>query len=337
MRPERMLYDIKSVLFGVAVGDALGVPVEFKSRQEIRKNPVIDMIGYGTYPVPVGTWSDDSSLTFCLAEALTHDFDLNAIGENFVQWLHHGYWTARGTVFDVGITTRVAINRIARGIEPEYAGGAGEGDNGNGSLMRIAPLFFYLSDKLIDQRYTVTHKVSAITHRHVRAVIACFYYLEFARQLWEGKDKFEAYENLQTAIPSHLSMLSVQPEEIEVFNRLLKGNIAELADDYIYSDGYVLHTLEASIWCLLTTTDYKEAVLKAVNLGDDTDTTAAVTGGLAGLLYGFNNIPQNWVTQIARRDDIESLAEQLEQKHVCSPKLSPKKACICYLPYRSYA
>jgi ADP-ribosylglycohydrolase len=314
MTPEKILYDVKSVLFGVAVGDALGVPVEFRSREEIKENPVTGMTGYGTYRQPPGTWSDDSSLTFCLAEALTQDFNLNIIGENFVQWLCQGYWSARKTVFDVGITTQVAINRIAKGTAPELAGGAGENDNGNGSLMRIAPLLFYLSDKPIDQRYAITHNVSAITHRHIRAVIACFYYLEFARQVWEGKDKFEAYAHLQTTIPSYLSTRPVPFEEIEVFNRLLKGNIAALTDDYIYSGGYVLHTLEASIWCLLNTTGYKEAVLKAVNLGGDTDTTAAVTGGLAGLLYGFDNIPQNWVAQIARQGDIEDLVERLAKK-----------------------
>jgi ADP-ribosylglycohydrolase len=314
MTPEKLLHDVKSLLFGVAVGDALGVPAEFKSRHEMRKNPVTDMTGYGTYQVPAGTWSDDSSLTFCLAEALTREFDLNIIGAHFVQWLRRGYWSARGVVFDVGITTRIAINRIEKGMAPELAGGADEYDNGNGALMRIAPLLFYVSGKPIDQRYAVTQKVAAITHRHIRSAIACFYYLEFARQLWEGTGKSEAYAHLQTTIPSFLKTLSVQPEEMAVFDRLLSGNIAELTDDCICSSGYVLHTLEASIWCLLTTSGYKEAVLKAVNLGDDTDTTAAVTGGLAGLLYGMDNIPQNWLAQIARRDDIAALAERLAGK-----------------------
>jgi ADP-ribosylglycohydrolase len=112
---------IKDALLGVAIGDALGVPVEFRSRSDIQKNPVTDMRGYGTYNVPAGTWSDDSSLTFCLAEALTQNFDLNVIGENFVQWLRHNYWTARGVVFDVGITTRAAINNVAAGTPPEFA------------------------------------------------------------------------------------------------------------------------------------------------------------------------------------------------------------------------
>jgi len=302
---------IKSVLFGIAVGDALGVPVEFENRRVRLNNPVTDMIGYGTYNLPPGTFSDDSSLTFCLAEALTSGFDLNTIGQNFVKWLYKNYWTPRGNVFDVGIATRQAIDRLAKGVRPDLAGGFDVSSNGNGSLMRISPLLFYLLDKPINERYEMTKQVSSITHGHIRSVIACFYYLEFARQLFEHKDKFEIYTNLQTEITTHLTSLSIDPIEVALFDRLLKQNIHELTEDNIFSSGYVLHTLEASIWCLLTTDNYKDAVLKAVNLGEDTDTTGAVTGGLAGLLYGFENIPSNWVKQIARHDDIANLADRL--------------------------
>lgn len=306
--------EIKSALFGVAVGDALGVPVEFKSRQTIRKNPVTDMIGYGTYNLPAGTWSDDSSLSFCLAEALTQKFDLNVIGQNFIKWYHENYWTPYGYVFDIGIASRQAISRLAKGEKPDFTGGFDESDNGNGSLMRILPLLFILLDQPINDRYNITKKVSSITHGHIRSVIACFYYLEFAKQLFEGKDKFEIYKTLQTDVLNHLTNLSINQKEINLFERLLKKDIHELPEVEIQSSGYVLHTLEASIWCLLTTENYKEAVLKAVNLGDDTDTTGAVTGGLAGLLYGIDNIPEKWLKQLARYDDIENLAKRLADK-----------------------
>ena len=309
---------IKSALFGVAVGDALGVPVEFKSRETIRKNPVTDMIGFGTYNLPAGTWSDDSSLTFCLAEALTQDFDLNVIGQNFVKWYHENYWTPHGHVFDIGIATRQVISRLAKGEKPELAGGFDETDNGNGSLMRILPLLFYILDRPINERYDITKKVSSITHGHIRSVIACFYYLEFARQIIKGKDKFEIYRKVQTEISNHLTSLSINPTEITNFDRLLIGDIHKLDESEIQSSGYVLHTLEASIWCLLTTNNYKEAVLKAVNLGNDTDTTGAVTGGLAGLIYGFENIPKNWIEQIARKDDIENLSKRLIKQNASS-------------------
>jgi ADP-ribosylglycohydrolase len=305
---------IESVLLGVAVGDALGVPVEFMSRQVIKKNPVTDMIGYGTYNLPPGTFSDDSSLTFCLAEALTNDFDLNTIGQNFVKWRYNNYWTPRGNVFDIGIATQQAIDRLANGERPDLAGGFDVSSNGNGSLMRISPLLFYLLDKSINERYEITNKVSSITHGHIRSVIACFYYLEFARQLFEQKNKFEIYKNLQTDITNYLITLSINQTEVALFDRLLKHDIHKLTEENIFSSGYVLHTLEASIWCLLTTKNYKDAVLKAVNLGEDTDTTAAVTGGLAGLLYGIDNIPTNWLKQIAKYDDILNLAERLGEK-----------------------
>jgi len=305
---------INSMLFGVAVGDALGVPVEFKSRQTISKNPVTDMIGYGTYNLPPGTFSDDSSLTFCLAEALTKEFDLNTIGQNFVKWCYNNYWTPRGNVFDIGIGTKQAIDRLVEGERPDLAGGFDISSNGNGSLMRISPLLFYLLDKPINERYEITKQVSSITHGHIRSIIACFYYLEFARQLLAKRNKFEIYKNLQTEITNHITALSVNPTEVALFDRLLKQNIHEQTEENIFSSGYVMHTLEASIWCLLTTDNYKDAVLKAVNLGEDTDTTGAVTGGLAGLLYGLDDIPTNWIKQIARNDEIENLAQRLGDK-----------------------
>ena len=307
-------YQIKSALFGVAIGDALGVPVEFKSRENILQNPVTDMIGYGTYNLPPGTFSDDSSMTFCLAEALTHDFDLNKIAQNFVKWYHENFWTARGEVFDIGIATREAINKIAHGKQPEFAGSTDASSNGNGSLMRILPLLFYIKDLPISERYEIIKKVSSITHGHIRSVISCFYYLEFAREILLEKDKFEIYQKLQTEIPDFLISLSIDQYEISLFDRLLKKDISELAEHEILSSGYVLHSLEASIWCLLTTANYKDASLKAVNLGEDTDTTAAITGGLAGLLYGFDSIPENWVEQLARKNDIDDLAERLAKK-----------------------
>jgi len=304
----------KSMLFGVAIGDALGVPVEFKSRDFLRENPVGDMIGFGTHKVPAGTFSDDSSLTFCLAEALLQDFDLNTIGQNFLRWCNDNYWTATGVVFDIGNATLEAICQLDKGLKPELAGGTAGNSNGNGSLMRILPLAFYLLDKESHERFEITKQVSSITHAHIRSVIACYYYLEFARQLIDGKDKFEIYKDLKQEISDDLLFFADIPSEIAWFDRLLKGNIHELPEEEIQSTGYVLHTLEASIWCLLTTENYKDAVLKAINLGEDTDTTGAVTGGLAGLLYGYDNIPTNWIAKIARRDDIEDLAARLARK-----------------------
>ena len=141
--------------------------------------------------------------------------------------------------------------------------------------------------------------------------MACFYYLEFARQIIAGNEKYAIYNNLQTEVTDFLISQSVASAELKQFDRLLRGDIFQLTEDQIQSGGYVLHTLEASIWCLITTNSYKEAVLKAVNLGYDTDTTAAVTGGLAGLLYGYECIPGNWLEKIAQVNDICDLAERV--------------------------
>jgi len=305
---------IKSVLFGVAVGDALGLPVKFKSRECFKLNPVCEMIGYGTFKLPPGTWSDDSSLTFCLAEALVGSFDLRRLANYFMDWYYQGYWTPYGKAFDIGLTTGEAITRLSQGTFPEFAGGVDEFSNGNGSLMRICPMVFYLANKPIDERFEMTRKVSSITHRHIRSIIACFYYLEFAMMLLDSKDKFAIYKEMQNKVPDFLNLIDVDSEEIAKFNRLLKENIYEQPEDKISSSAYVVDTLEASIWCLLTTNNFKEAVLKAVNLGEDSDTTAAVTGGLAGLLYGYKSIPKEWVNQLARKEDIEYLALRLANK-----------------------
>jgi ADP-ribosyl-[dinitrogen reductase] hydrolase len=310
MKQKRNLY--KDVLFGVAIGDALGVPVEFKSRESISVNPVTDMIGFGTYNQLEGTFSDDSSLTFCLAEALIQGYNLKTIGRNFVKWYHNNFWTATGKVFDIGFTTLEAINKLSINVNPEEAGRKDEDSNGNGSLMRILPLVFEIKDKPIAERFELTKQVSSITHGHIRSVIACFYYLEFAKQLIEGKNKFEIYDNLKKELPNFLLNIGISNDEIVEFNRLFKRNINECIDFDIWSTGYVLHTLEASIWCLLNSVNYKDAVLKAVNLGGDTDTTAAVTGGLAGLLYGKDTMPKPWVRKLARTKDIDDLAIRLE-------------------------
>ncbi|MDX1957447.1 MAG: ADP-ribosylglycohydrolase family protein [Leptospiraceae bacterium] len=303
----------KDILFGVSVGDALGVPVEFKSRTSIAKNPVTDMIGFGTYNLPAGTFSDDSSLTFCLAESLTQAFNLDSISKNFQNWYYNNYWTAHGNVFDIGIATRQAIDKLKKGTKPELAGGRQESENGNGSLMRILPLLCYTKDLPIQERFSITKQVSSITHGHIRSIISCFYYLEFARQIVLGENKNTIYQNLKLEIPNFLNGIGIKESQIDVFERLLKNDIFNLETKEIQSSGYVLHTLEASIWCLLTTDDYRTAVLKAVNLGEDTDTSGAVTGGLAGLYYGYETIPKNWISQIARKDDIINLADRWEQ------------------------
>jgi len=312
------LSKIESLLLGVAVGDALGVPVEFKSRAALRTKPVVDMMGYGTHNQPPGTWSDDSSLTFCLAENLCEASDLSGLAQKFMLWHSQGYWTADYVMFDIGNATAAAISRLREGVAPTLSGGNKEADNGNGSLMRILPLAYFLMDEPLAVRFEQTKLVSAVTHAHPRSVIACFIAVEFAIQLLRGCSASEALEKMQQSVRQHDTDTGfISAQERANFQSLLNNDAAAwraTAEGDIRSSGYVIHTLEASIWCLLTTDNYPDAVLKAVNLGEDTDTTGAVTGGFAGLLYGSEQIPEHWLAQLARRSDILKLASRCFHK-----------------------
>lgn len=305
----------KNILIGSAVGDALGVPVEFKSRQYLQQNPVTDMMGYGTYNMPPGTFSDDSSMMFCLAESLCNGYNLNDIAEKFQMWMHEGYWTADGEVFDVGISTRKAINRLRVVKNPTEAGSTSESDNGNGSLMRILPLAIFTKDLSIDERCEIVKEVSSITHAHNRSVLACIYYIEFALNVLDSENLEEAYLNTNFWLKLFLEENEIYKNEFQYFERILSGKLIDLKEDEIKSTGYVMDSLEASIWCLLHTNSYKDCVLKAVNLGHDTDTIACIAGGIAGIYYDAETIPTNWIEQLARVDDILHLAEQLEEKY----------------------
>lgn len=305
----------EKILFGVAVGDAIGVPVEFSTRAERKIDPVIDMREYGTYNQPKGTWSDDSSMTFCIADALCGEFSLETIALNFVAWVDDNFWSPHGYLFDIGNSTQKAISKIKWGLPLSQTGGDDYTSNGNGSLMRTSPLALYVKDMPIEQRFKVVSDVSAITHAHSFSRISCFYYVEFMLQLMMGRSKWDAYENLRLMIPAFFAKNKMSLDKLLCVERLLFGHISDIAEDDINSDGYTIDTLEASIWCLLSTKNYSDAVLKAVNLGSDTDTTGAVTGGLAGLYYGFDSIPTEWVDVIARKGDIEVLAERLNKKY----------------------
>ena len=306
-----MIKNLQTILIGTAVGDALGVPVEFQPRSYLKANPVIDMREYGTHEQPKGTWSDDTSLMLCLAESMREGLDSNTLAQKFIAWKNDNLWTPHGWVFDIGIGTRIAIERLENGMKPELAGGFDEMDNGNGSLMRILPLVLHIKELDIEERYGWNKKISSITHAHVRSVMACFYYLEFAKKIIEGKDKFQAYNELQSELTQYFEQRKINPIEINKFHRLLVEDISKVDEDNIKSSGYVMDTLEASIWCILTTNNYKDAVLKSVNLGHDTDTTGAVTGGLAALIYGMDTIPAEWINALARKDDIINLTLNL--------------------------
>jgi ADP-ribosylglycohydrolase len=300
-------------LWGAIVGDALGVPVEFTSREERKRDPVTDLRGFGAHHQPPGTWSDDSSLILCTVESLLDGFDLNDLGQRFVRWYREGYWTPCGKAFGIGGTTRNAIIRLSRGANPETAGDDDENCNGNGSLMRILPVALRFAGSSVEQLLYYVHQASSLTHRHLRSQMACGFYCLTAASLLQGSVPLDAY---RCAIEAGGKAYTRHPysQERAHFQRLLSGAIHQLPEPQINSGFYVIDTLEASLWCLINSSSFEEAVLKAVNLGGDTDTTGCVTGGLAGIYYGIGSIPRNWMEQLARAREIEILFAHFSNK-----------------------
>lgn len=261
---------LKDAIYGFAIADALGVPFEFKERGSFQ---CVDMEEYGTWSQPKGTWSDDTSLTLATAASIKETKRIDTIDmlEKFRRWYKENAFTAHNELFDIGNTTREAIIK-GQGKDDKYS-------NGNGSLMRILPLAFIdCSDEEIE-------KVSALTHAHSISKQACVIYVKIARELIKGRNIKEVLEQLEYEKP---------------FNRL--KHIDKLDESEIRSSGYVVDSLEAAIWCVVKSTSYKDCVLKAVNLGNDTDTIAAIAGGLAGIIYGYEAIPVSWINALANKE-----------------------------------
>ncbi len=291
-------------LWGSLVGDALGVPVEFKDRATVQLDPVRDMREFGTHRQPRGTWSDDSSMLLCTADSLlNHEFSLDDMGERFVRWMNEGLWTAHGDVFDMGGTTCTALMRIAKGMPAEQAGGLHEDSNGNGSLMRILPAVLSFAGEPLEMFSGRLEKVSAITHGHARSRMACVFYGLMVRHLLLGWQPQPALDSARAEFTGWYE----RSAEFSAFRHILEDDLVSLPEGEIVSTGYVLHTLHASLWCLLTTQNFHDCVLKAVNLGGDTDTTGCVAGGLAGVAYGIKSIPADWIRQLARKGDVDCL------------------------------
>ena len=312
---------IKSGIFGVVVGDALGVPVEFTSRSERKMDPVTGMRAYGTHNQPKGTWSDDSSMMLATLDSLIkrNGPDYKDIMECFYRWRSFGEYTPFGEVFDIGITCSKAIANYTSGCDPLMCGGDRENDNGNGSLMRIMPVSLYVSlknenwENSMPETMEIICNSSDLTHRHIRSRIGCVLYTFICHRMISRENShleqiisdafYEVAEYFAGNIPFS--------DELEKYGILKDAdNLKNLPEDRIKSGGYVVDTLVSSVWCLLNSASFRECVLKAVNLGDDTDTVGAVAGGLAGLWYGYQNIPREWINVIAKKEWIFELCEK---------------------------
>lgn len=305
-------------IIGLAIGDALGVPAEFEAREEMAENPVAGMRGGGIHRQPAGTWSDDTGLTLALLDsiAVRRGIDCRDIMDHFVLWMEDGEYTASGKAFDIGHTTAEAVRNYKCGINPPECGGAADDDNGNGSLMRILPVAFYLHlrpELSVDEGMELVHLVSSLTHRHRVSLIGCGIYVSAALKLMaEG---MTVKEGVKQGIGEAFRYYERRgwDEELFSYNRLRDLDIfASFSEKDIRSSGYVVDTLEAALWCLLNTDSFHDCVLKAVNLGDDTDTVGAVAGGLAGIYYGACGIPGEWLEVLKRRQYIQKLCTKME-------------------------
>lgn len=312
---------IKDGIIGFAVGDALGVPAEFKTRETLKRYPITDMIGYGTYNVPKGTWSDDTSMTLATIDSLNTigKIDTNDMANRFLDWYRNSNYTATEETFDIGRTTMQSLQKYELGINnTEDCGQFGEKDNGNGSLMRMLPIAFYIHSiqtydlekneniKATDKKiYDMVKKVSMITHSHEISILGCYIFVRFAMEIMDGKFKDLSYEYIKNLDYSFFS-----PNSVDKYYRILKEDIKYKSVNDIKSTGYIVDTLEAVLWLFLNSKDYNSTILKAVNLGGDTDTIAAITGGLLGLYYGIDKINNKWKKDLKKFDYISNFCDK---------------------------
>lgn len=281
---------------GLAIGDALGTTLEFRARDTYE--PLTDMVGGGPFGLKAGEWTDDTAMALALADSLMdrEDLDEQELLSRFVNWWRLGTYSCTGKCFDIGIATRQALVRWQSTNDP-CSGSTDPMSAGNGSLMRLAPVairFWHDRARLRD----VAERQSRTTHAAPEAVDACIVFAEMLADAIEGRSKPEV---LRPRRESYVGAIGT----------IMGAQWRQKTRAEIRSTGYVAHSLEAAMWCVDRTTDYRGAVLMAANLGEDADTTAAVTGQLAGALYGASDIPEAWVTRVAWGDEIKEKAINL--------------------------
>lgn len=282
-------------LWGSVVGDALGVPAEFRKRADLDENPIMGMVGGGYHRQLPGTWSDDSSLFLIALRWVPHGLPPGQFLADASRWLYAGEWTARGEVFDYGRTTAQAIDAYDRDFSQPSWGIRGKMACGNGSIMRNLPISLWHRHDHPQRLIAAANHSSAITHAEPLCQDACALHALIGQHLLLRRSLVEA---TQAAV-----------EEFQASGRTIDPSLARVGDlsvfsatrDQIRSDGYVVSTLEAALWCLDRHQTFAEAVLEAVNLGEDSDTTASVVGGLAGLIHGHQAIPREWLDALANK------------------------------------
>jgi len=296
---------VLGAIMGLCVGDALGVPYEFHAPDEIPRKVDIDYappVGFvrAHASVPPGTWSDDSAQALCLLASLLHcgEFDAADFAARLLNWRDNGYMAVNEIVFDIGITTSRALNNIRSGAPPLDAGPSAESDNGNGSLMRVLPLALWHNGS-DDELVRDARLQSCVTHGHLRSQLCCALYCLWARKIWQDAQPpwDQAVGTLRAIVADDGAARHELDSEI-------------LAYDDIFGSGYVVDCLMSARWAMQQQT-YEYVVLAAIALGNDTDTTACVAGGIAGLRGGLSEIPARWRDGLRSREIVEDLAKEL--------------------------
>lgn len=291
----------RGCLLGLAVGDAVGTTLEFKAKGSF--TPISDMIGGGPFHLKPGEWTDDTSMALCLATSLLEcqGFDADDQMQRYCLWREEGYLSSNGRCFDIGNTVSSAL-RSYKVHGNSYAGSTDAWSAGNGSLMRLAPVaLYYYPD--IEQAVAFAAESSRTTHGSDECIDACRLYSRYVLRALAGEDKE------QVLLADSASFINA-PKIAEIAS----GNYRTKNEHHIHGTGYVVDCLEAALWCFWTTDTFKDAILKAANLGDDADTTAAVCGQIAGAYYGSSGIPGAWKEQLAMREMIQELADRLYQQ-----------------------
>ena len=292
-------------ILGLAIGDALGATIEFSDPETFE--PVNDMVGGGPFHLGPGEWTDDTSMTLCLAQSLIdcRGFDPVDQMNKYVQWYRHGYMSSNGRCFDIGITTSAALVRYQKSGNP-FSGSSSDTKSGNGSLMRLAPMpLFYAKDP--EKAIVYAGESSRTTHASRIAIDACRYYSSLITAALHGISKDELLSEQYCVIPNYWSNNPLIKEVAEIAN----GSFKQREPPEIIASGYVVKTLEAALWAFNKSSNFRDGCLLAINLGNDADTVGAIYGQLAGAYYGKENLPENWCAKIALKEVIEQIAKTL--------------------------
>lgn len=289
----------QGALLGLAVGDALGTTLEFTQPGSFA--PLTDMIGGGPFKLPPGAWTDDTSMALCLAESLVYcrGFDAADQMRRYVSWWQHGHLSSTGRCFDIGNATRAALSHFLETSDP-FAGSTDPHTAGNGSLMRLAPVALaYAHEPELGSDYAA--QSSRTTHAAEAAVDACRYFAALLIGALGGLEKAHLLAvDFWRDGPLHADIAAV-----------VSGSFKHREPPVIQGSGYVVRSLEAALWAFHNTDTFTAGALRAVNLGDDADTTGAVYGQLAGAYYGVQGIPERWRETLVMKETITAFADQL--------------------------